>query len=226
MEIFAIVLVVNAVISLGIGIFSSIKGLGFAYGYWFSFFLGPLIGWSKVSDAICTECASIASNLTICTHNLLLPFAIRQVASNAVISVHHANLVAIEFLDRLGAIIVAGTNPSPAVGKEIEVVLLNSGQGKKCPFCAEVIKTEAIKCRFCGEAISAEDGAPEVPVLRELMKLTPDGVSRYQVNGVRQDGREVTKIIEASGERTAVLRAKEAGISPTRITKLISTEDE
>ena len=34
---------------------------------------------------------------------------------------------------------------------------MDSGE-KKCPFCAEIIKIEAVKCRFCGSALGHGDG--------------------------------------------------------------------
>ncbi len=58
----------------------------------------------------------------------------------------------------LAAIIVAVRSPNVA---KVEGAALATGEMRKCPMCAELVKREAIKCKHCGADLPALEPEPK-----------------------------------------------------------------
>jgi hypothetical protein len=64
-------------------------------------------------------------------------------------------------------VLVAGNN-----NQMVEAKVIASGKNKKCPFCAELIKPEAVVCRYCGKDL------PETPKAQPPVNSGNTGLSK------------------------------------------------
>lgn len=48
-----------------------------------------------------------------------------------------------------------------------------SEETKKCPYCAETIKADAIVCRFCGRELTVANSSQQQPVAIQEPKIQP-----------------------------------------------------
>ncbi len=79
----------------------------------------------------------------------------------------------------------------PETGKRIPadgLVEAKEEQTKKCPFCAEIIKREAIVCRFCGRELAHNSSAQVGGDIREDNSMTNQEPERVVVTPTKSVG--------------------------------------
>ena len=73
--------------------------------------------------------------------------------------------------------------------EQMERDKLRSGTARKCPFCAEIIKAEAIVCRFCGRDLPT-DAAKEIrPVVKPPEKIIDEEELNERFKAWQKKGR-------------------------------------
>lgn len=82
------------------------------------------------------------------------------------------------------AALIAGENKS-----KVEEKLIDSGENKKCPFCAEIIKTEAKVCKHCGRDQPAKESTMASNDA-DKHKIIDNGDGTYRVYGKNFNSRK------------------------------------
>jgi len=88
---------------------------------------------------------------------IILSLMIGVWARNKGLSGIAAFIISLFFSPLIGIISTATSKPNE---KKLAARSIKSGEMKKCPACAELVKAEAVKCRFCGEVLIDIDPAP------------------------------------------------------------------
>jgi hypothetical protein len=103
---------------------------------------------------------------------IILCFVAGSIAENKGNSALAAFLISLVLSPLIGIVIALAEKPNEAV---LEKKRLKSGESRKCPFCAELIKKDATVCRYCGRDVgnAATQPVPRAATVEEPKQAIP-----------------------------------------------------
>jgi hypothetical protein len=152
---------------------------------------------------------------------IILCFVAGSIAENKGNSALAAFLISLVLSPLIGIVIALAEKPNEAV---LEKKRLKSGESRKCPFCAELIKKDATVCRYCGRDVgnTATQPVPRAATVEEPKQAIPAQKSGMVIS-LLAAGLVAVAIIFWAVTAGNTKSGQHISLSPTNVKKLTAT---